>query len=573
MKTVRKNANALGTKIVKLQEEYEGIQVFDGVVTIREDAKGRPTGDASGRIVQDIGDDLPDVQARLTDAETLEIAIKAEGDENKRESIGDVSYKKTIYVDKQHKAHLANYVIYLIDSEKRPSYIVDLKSGEVLAHWDALDTFTCGSSVNFTCGAQSPYTGSGGNLKMGRTVYGAIPYCLNMTIEGDTCYLENEYVRVVDTDYTMNEFIVDTASYNCMRGYGDKINDAFSPALDAFFYGTLVGKMFEDWFGETQVLENGKIILRVHWGSLYANAFWNGANTTFGDGDFEYYPFTTHDIVAHEVAHGVTEFGSGLIYYDESGGVNEAFSDIIGEAAEAFFEESDFFTGAEVMKLGPFMRSFKSPEDDGHSIRCASDMTPGLNPHYGSGVFRRAFYVTTQEEGMSIRDAANVYLIANKYYWHPMGDFYDCSCGVLKAALDLGFNPAPFKRGFSDVGIEPCDVTDHIFTLTANETQFDVKVSSTIRPIFRVNGGWWMDEHFFEAIAHDGTPITIRVAEEEDWLETVTRNSTGTVYSGDGILWLDAGGFSFNGLYLQLSSECSHTALVDVTAGYTSEYV
>ena len=221
MATVRKYSNALGTKIVKLQEEYEGIQVFDGVVTIREDANGRPTGDASGRLVQEIAEDLPDVQARLTDEETLDVAIHSEGDQNNRERIGDVSYKKIIYVDKLHKAHLANYVIYLIDSEKRPSYMIDLKSGEVLAHWNALDTFMCGSMVNFTCGAKKLYRGSGGNKKMGRFIYGAIPYCLNMTIEGDTCYLENQYVRVVDMRNTKDENIVETASYNCMSGYDD----------------------------------------------------------------------------------------------------------------------------------------------------------------------------------------------------------------------------------------------------------------------------------------------------------------------------------------------------------------
>ena len=567
MTTVRKDPNALGTKIVKLQEEYEGIQVFDGVVTIREDANGRPTGDASGRLVQDIAEDLPDVQVRLTDEETLEVAIIAEGDQNIRERIGDVSYKKIIYVDKLHKAHLANYVIYLIDSEKRPSYMIDLKSGEVLAHWNALDTFTCGGAVNFTCGEEVAYRGSGGNKKMGRIVYGAIPYCLNMTIEGDTCYLENQYVRIVDARQTEDESIVETASYNCMSGYDDRVNEAYSPVLDAFFYGTLVGKMFEEWF-ESEAFETGKIVLRVHWGHQYANAFWNGANTTFGDGDYEYYPFTTLDIVGHEVAHGVTEFGSGLVYYDESGGVNEAFSDIIGETVEAFFAESDFITGVEVMKVDPYIRTFESPEDDGYSIRFASNMTAGMNPHWSSGVFRRAFYVTVKVEGFPIKDAATVYLLANRYYWHPSGTFYDCSCGVLKAAIDLGYNQTAFKRGFSDVGIEPCDVTDHIFTLPANETQPNVKVSSSVRPVFRIERGWWTDQLFVEAIAHDSTPITI-VAQAGEWSEDVTGNSI--VYTGDGTLWVDAWDFD-NGMYFQLRSDFNHTTLVNLTAGYTSYY-
>ena len=325
--------------------------------------------------------------------------------------------------------------------------------------------------------------------------------------------------------------------------------------------------MFEEWF-ESEALENGKIVLRVHWGYMHVNAHWNGANTTFGDGDEEYYPFTVIDIIGHEVAHGVTEFGSGLVYYDEAGGVNEAFSDIIGEATEAFFGESDLFVGVDVPKLEPFLRSFESPEDDGYSIRFAGDMTPGMDPHDSSGVFRRAFYVTVKQEGVSIKDATTVYLLANRYYWHPSGTFYDCSCGVLKAAIDLGFNLTAFKRGFSDVGIEPCDVMEHIFTLPANETQHKVKVSSTVRPVFRIERGWWMDELFVEAIAHDNTPITI-VAQAGEWSEELTGNSN--VYTGYGTLLVDAWDMK-NGMYFQLRSDCNHTTLVDVTAGYTSKY-
>ena len=570
MVTVREDPSALGTKVLKLQEKYEGIQVFDGVVTIRRDALGRPTGYASGRLVQDIAEDLPDVIARLTDEETLEIAIRSEGDQNKRERMGDVSYKKMIYIDEQNKAHLANFVVYLIDSQKRPSYIIDLKSGKVLTHWNALDTFRCtsGGHMNFTCGAERTYRAFGGNTKMGRIVYGATPHCLNMTIVGDRCYLENKYVRVVDMGKTEDESIQETASFNCLSDYGDRVNQAYSPAMDAFFYGTLVGKMFEDWF-ESEALESGQIVLRVHWGNLYGNAYWNGANTTFGDGDNDIYPLTTLDIVAHEVGHGVTEFGSGLKYVDEPGGINEAFSDILGEAAEDYFKESDFFIGVEIMKYEPYLRSFESPEVDGESIRNASDMLPGMDPHFSSGVFRRAFYVTVKMEGFPIRDAAKVYLHANRIYWHPSGTFYDCSCGVLKAAIDLGFSQTPFKRGFSDVGIEPCDAMDHIVTLRSNETQPGVQVSSVVRPIFHVATGWWMDKIFVEAVSSDNTPINI-AAQPGEWLEEEAGNNT-SIVECVGTLWVNRTAFQ-NGMYFQLSSETNVTSLVEVTAGYTSDY-
>ena len=270
MTVVREDTNVLGTKIEKLQEEYDGIPVFDGLVTVRTDISGRLTGDASGRIVQDIAEDLPDVKRRLTDEGTLEIAIRSEGDEDKRDRIGDVTYKEIIYTDKKNKAHLANTVVYLIDSVKRPSYIIDLKSGEILAHWDALDTWSCG---------QRNYKAYGGNKKMGKIKYGNMPFCLNMTTDGETCYLENQYVRIVDMKFSKNETIVETVSFKCKNGYDDGVNGGCSAAVDAFFFGTVVGKMFDDWFDGQPFSD--KIVLRVHFGEQFGNAFWNGNNCTF----------------------------------------------------------------------------------------------------------------------------------------------------------------------------------------------------------------------------------------------------------------------------------------------------
>ena len=556
MKPVREDTNVLGTKVEKLQEEYDGIPVFDGIVTVRTDASGRLTGDASGRIVQDIAEDLPDVQRRLTDEETLEIAIREEGDQHQRELIGDVTYRQTVYTDKQNRAHLANIVVYLIDSVKRPSYIIDLKTGEVLVHWDALDTFTCG---------ERKYKAYGGNAKMGKIKYGDIPYCLNMTIEGDMCFLENQYVRIVDMGFSQNETIQETASFKCKNGYDDEVNSAYSPAIDAFFYGSIVGKMFEDWF-DSQALKE-KIVIRVHYGELYQNAFWNGMNCTFGDGGYDIYPFTVLDIVGHEIGHGVTEFGSDLLYFDEAGGVNEAFSDILGEASEQYLSEADFMTGDEIMKFEPFMRDFAVPEKDNISISKAGDMTPHTDPHFSSGVFRRAFYVTVAQKGFPIRDATKVYLHANRNYWHHASTFYDCSCGVLKAAIDLGFSQTPFKRGFKDVEIEPCDVTSHIFGLANNITQPGVAVSSTVRPLFRFVPPEWAEDVIIETLSPDDAPVHIAV-QNGTWEEDEDGNGINFIAEGDvdlRVMGVDVD----STLFIQLSSAMDVIHHIDVIAGYT----
>ena len=75
MTAVREDTNSIGTKIVKWQEEYDRIPVSDGIVTARTDVNGRFTGDASGRIGQDIAEDLTNIKRCLMNEEMLEIAI------------------------------------------------------------------------------------------------------------------------------------------------------------------------------------------------------------------------------------------------------------------------------------------------------------------------------------------------------------------------------------------------------------------------------------------------------------------------------------------------------------------
>src|SRR3546814_7592087 len=80
----------------------------------------------------------------------------------------------------------------------------------------------------------------------------------------------------------------------------------------------------------------------------YENAFWEPATQTmyFGDGASTFCPLVSLDVLAHEVSHGFTEQNSNLEYAYQPGGINEAFSDMAGEAAEFFFKgENDFLIG------------------------------------------------------------------------------------------------------------------------------------------------------------------------------------------------------------------------------------
>ena len=99
----------------------------------------------------------------------------------------------------------------------------------------------------------------------------------------------------------------------------------------------------------------------VHYGVNYVNAYWDGTRMTYGDGNgAPYTPLVSLDIAGHEIAHGLTNFTANLIYYGESGALNESFSDIFGTAIENFARPGDWdwLLSADI---GASFRSLENP--------------------------------------------------------------------------------------------------------------------------------------------------------------------------------------------------------------------
>jgi len=115
------------------------------------------------------------------------------------------------------------------------------------------------------------------------------------------------------------------------EGDGDTADDA---ANNAYKFAGKVRDFFRELARNSYDNVGSDIILNVHFGANYNNAFWDGDELTFGDGDGTIFVnfAKSLDVVAHEFAHGVTQFTADLDYYSQSGALNESFSDVFGAA-------------------------------------------------------------------------------------------------------------------------------------------------------------------------------------------------------------------------------------------------
>ncbi|KIQ00193.1 MULTISPECIES: M4 family metallopeptidase [Pseudomonas] len=153
----------------------------------------------------------------------------------------------------------------------------------------------------------------------------------------------------------------------------------------------------------------------VHYGQAYENAFWNGEQMVFGDGDGEIFNrFTIAlDVVAHELTHGVIDTEAALAYVNQSGALNESLSDVFGILTKQYTlqqtaEQSDWIIGAGLLTdavNGNGLRSMSAPGSAYDDPLLGKDPQPGHmrdfvdtredngGVHINSGIPNRAFHL------------------------------------------------------------------------------------------------------------------------------------------------------------------------------------
>jgi Zn-dependent metalloprotease/plastocyanin len=343
---------------------------------------------------------------------------------------------------KSKKARLCYVVSFFADTDcgnpSQPIFMINAKNGKIIESYDMLRYAYDG-------------TGPGGNQKIGYYYYGTDYSKFGVAVSGSTCTMNYADCRSVNLNHGTSG--TTPYSYTCYENTFKEINGAYSPINDAQFFGQQIYNMYQDWYG-LPVLPF-QLMMRVHYSTNYENAFWNGSSMTFGDGYSTFYPLVCLDVSAHEVAHGFTENHSNLTYSGQSGGINESYSDMAGEAAKYYMRgTNDFMCGYDIFKSpSGALRYLYDPPLDGQSIDHVDDYYSGMDVHYSSGVFNKAFYLLATTSGWTTRMAFDVFTKANTDYWSASTNFVQGAEGAQDAAADLGYSCTAVRDAFNTVGI------------------------------------------------------------------------------------------------------------------------
>ncbi|QNM96862.1 M4 family metallopeptidase [Chitinimonas koreensis] len=431
---VRSQTLPNGKVITRYQQFHQGVPVW-GEAIVEHRLPGVAAAKLSGTVVNGLAQDLPSAKptmpAAMVLAQAKNLALKG-----KSAKVENEQAKLYVKLDANGRARLVYLVSFFVEdasAPSRPHFFIDANTGAVLERWEGL--------------AHKDATGPGGNQKTGQYEYGTDFGPLVVT---DDCKMNSGNVITVNLNHGTSGST--PFQFACPRNTVKQINGAYSPLNDAHYFGNVVFNMYQDWFNLRPISQT--LYMKVHYSTNYQNAFWDGSAMSFGDGGSTFYPLVSLDVSAHEVSHGFTEQNSGLTYSGQSGGMNEAFSDMAGEAAEFYMKGSnDFQVGAEIFKAAGALRYMDNPPRDGSSIGNAADYRSGMDVHYSSGVYNKAFYTLAKTAGWGTRKAFEVMVDANRLYWTANSTFNEGACGVEKAADNRGYSKADVTAAFAAVGV------------------------------------------------------------------------------------------------------------------------
>ncbi|MEU2371508.1 M4 family metallopeptidase [Streptomyces pseudogriseolus] len=376
-----------GTVHTRYERTYAGLPVLGGDLVVHQPEGGARTVTKAVRTAVAVPSVTPKVGAAKAEAQALAAAGKADAE---RAEAGSAP-RRVIWAAEGTPVLAYETVVGGLQEDGTPNelhVITDATTGEKLHEWQAVHTGT----------GRSLYSGTVtlGTYKSGST------YQLYDTARGG----HKTYNLARSTSGTGTLFT--DADDTWGTGTASSSSSDQTAAVDAAYGAQITWDFYKNTFGRNGIRNDGKAAYsRVHYGSNYVNAFWQDSCfcMTYGDGTGNVNPLTSLDVAGHEMSHGVTSVTAGLRYSGESGGLNEATSDIFGTGAEFYAANSadagDYLIGEkiDINGDGSPLRYMDKPSKDGASRDYWSSNLGSVDVHYSSGPANHFFFLLSEGSG------------------------------------------------------------------------------------------------------------------------------------------------------------------------------
>ncbi|MEU1340189.1 M4 family metallopeptidase [Streptomyces sp. NPDC005827] len=381
VKDVTRDAD--GTTHTRYARTYAGLPVLGGDLVVHDSA-GRLTVSRASKA--DLA--VPSTKARISSAaakaQALTLAAKAGAE---RPAV-DAGPRLVVWAASGKPALAWESVVGGFQDDGTPNelhVITDAASGKRIFQYQGIETGTGTGQFN-------------GTVPLGTTLSGSTYQLVDGDRAGHRTYDLNQGTSGTGTLFTDD---------NDVWGDGTPANRQ-TAGVDVAFGAAATWDFYKNVFGRNGIRNDGVAAYsRAHYGNGYVNAFWSDTCfcMTYGDGSGNTHPLTALDVAAHEMSHGVTAATAGLTYSGESGGLNEATSDIFAAAVE-FYENlpadvPDYLVGEkiDINGDGTPLRYMDKPSKDGASSDYWSPSLGGLDVHYSSGPANHFFYLLSEGSG------------------------------------------------------------------------------------------------------------------------------------------------------------------------------
>jgi Zn-dependent metalloprotease len=393
--------DADGTQHVRYDRTYRQLPVLGGdfVVHLAPNGNYRSADRATRSSIS-----LSSVTPKVAAPKAADLAVNALRAANLGEVLKGVTAKPQLIVDALHGAPKLAWRTNAVakDSLGNPvarTVLTDARTGAQIDAWDSVETATGDGKSLYSGTVPLETTLSGSTYQLKDATRGGT-YTGDAANKTDLCILGICISRAPSTVFTDADNHWGTGA----------TSDRSSAAVDAQYGTNETWDYYKNVHGRNGIAGDGKgSYNRVHYGNSYNNAFWDDTCfcMTYGDGDgTQLGPLVALDVAGHEMSHGVTSKTAALTYSGESGGLNEATSDIMGTLVEWYANNSsdlgDYLIGEKIVRSGfgkAALRFMDQPSKDGNSADCWSSSVGNLDVHYSSGVANHFAYLLAEGSG------------------------------------------------------------------------------------------------------------------------------------------------------------------------------